>query len=85
MAYFPKKFSSICILHCICFCRLKKKSLNSKVMNTFGYNGGGAIKETCFAGIVKRKTAEARKKEGSIRKLVEELFSVMMIEFSDSN
>ena len=50
-------------------------------MNTFGYNGGGAIKETCFAGIVKRKTAEARKKEGSIRKLVEELFSVMMIEF----
>ena len=53
-------------------------------MDTFGYNGGGAIKETCFAGIVKRKTAEARKKEGSIRKLVEELFSVMMIEFSDS-
>ena len=54
-------------------------------MDTFGYNGGGAIKETCFAGIVKRKTAEARKKEGSIRKLVEELFSVMMIEFFDSN
>ena len=51
---------------------LENKSLNSKVMNTFGYNGGGAIKETCFAGIVKRKTAEARKKEGSIKKLVEE-------------
>lgn len=54
-------------------------------MNTFGYNSGGAIKETCFAGIVKRKTAEARKKEGSIKKLVEEWFSNMMIEFSDSD
>jgi hypothetical protein len=51
---------------------VEKKSLNSKVMNTFGYNSGGAIKETCFAGTVKRKTAEARKKEGSIKKLVEE-------------
>ena len=69
----------------ICSCRMEKKSLNSKVMNTFGYNSGGAIKETCFAGIVKRKTAEARKKEGSIKKLVEEWFSVMMIEFSNSS